>query len=174
MNPLDAIPVYLASKAAWSRANDALLFWAPRSTVLRFTSARAAADYYASKGNPYTGDPMGGALDHYRHPERTQAYLDGKDSNGGRVWIDCDDVALYYERAIRSSTIGAKVVTLVDERIVMSHVVCVGADADGAFLLDTNGYRQIADTRPETIIAAVGAIYPAARYVAALDTPLPW
>ena len=86
------VPLYLALKAGWSRANDWLVGHAKRRPIPQFSTPQAVAAYLDTHSR-YTGDPLGGALDFYTHPERLQYAFETGDWSGGIVGlrVDCDE-----------------------------------------------------------------------------------
>ena len=172
---------YLTAKGEWSRINDQIMAGTPRAPVPQFSSPQAAADYYfVGRGNPYTGDPLRGALDYYLHPERLQAGLEGGPDEWKKLHIDCDDVAGIYLKMIQHLPgMDARIFTVVDARFTlnnMSHVICAGSWNGQAFGLDTNGYRPLPNVTEATLCQVWNAIYASygANYVIALETPYPF
>lgn len=174
---LAAVTAFLNAKAEWSRANDALMFWAPRRAVPAFKSPQAMVQYYmVDRGNPYTGDPLYGALDHYLHPERLAHGLEAGPSFIKGMWIDCDDVAGFYHAVSRKSGWQSQVITLVDQGLKGSHVICVGTFEGRAWGADTNGFRWLAGLGEEHLCQVWTDLYRGVgyRYLGAIATPYPW
>lgn len=172
-----AVIAYLDLKRGWSVANDAFTLGAPRAPVPRFGSPAEAAAYYQQKGNPYTGDPAWGALDFYTDPRRLQAALEAGPDAVKRLFIDCDDVAGWYHAAVRQMPgYTSHLVTLIDERIVGSHVICVYQGPGGAGALDTNAHRPLPDLNEATLCGVWSNIYAGNgyRYIGAIATPYPF
>lgn len=178
----DLVAGYLDAKAALSIAADKTI-WArnQRLAVPRFHSPEAAAHYYqVEMGNPYTGDPLYGALDNYIDPELLQAGIEAGPDAWSRLWIDCDDVAGWYLHAVAGIPgCSARIVTLVDTEITFrngSHVILAGELGGQAFALDTNGYRPLPDLEEATLCSVWAAIYAEAgyTYAGAVETPYPF
>lgn len=173
---MDPIRTYLAAKAAASRANDwaASLRQAPRRPLPRFVAPREAWSYWEAHGAPYSGDPLWGLADFYLHPQRTQALLEGVP--GAAAPVDCDDLAVWAAYCLRQTDgIRPRIVTLVDAALVGSHVICVGEGPGRLrWAIDTNGYSELPDLEPATLLEEWGRIYPDTAYVAAIETPYPF
>lgn len=147
----------------------------PRSPLPAFRSPGELAAYMRQRLE-YVADPLGGALDYYTHPETVQHQIE----HGGWHSQDCDDHAVYAYLALsRMPGIRPRLVTLVDARITMSHVVCAFRTEGGGFgVIDTNGLRFWAATiKPEDedrlLVERFGGLY-RCTYVAALTTPYPF
>lgn len=180
-NAREFVARFLEAKASWSAWNDSVMAGAPRLAVPTFASPQAAADYYfRERGNPYTGDPLYGALDHYLNPQRLQAGLAAGPDALRRLWIDCDDVAGWYLHATAGIPgLSTKVVTLIDPELSLangSHVILAGTFAGQPFGLDTSGYRALPDLDEATLCRVWGALYAERgfEYVGAVDTPYPF
>lgn len=169
---------YLDLKRDWSVANDRFLLGVPRAPVPQFNGPAAAAAYYQhQKGNPYTGDPIWGVLDFYTDPRRLQAALNAGPDAVRRLFIDCDDVAGWYLAALRQMPgYQAHIMTLIDERIVGSHVICVYQGPGGCGALDTNGHRALPNLDEATLCEVWSSIYAGNgyHYIGALATPYPF
>lgn len=172
---------FLEAKASWSAWNDSIMAGAPRLVVPTFASPEAAADHYFRQlGNPYTGDPLFGALDHYLNPQRLQAALAAGPDAVRRLWIDCDDVAGWYLHATAGIPgLTAKIITLVDPELSFangSHVILAGAHNGQAFGLDTNGYMPLPDLSEATLCQTWGRLYAdhGFAYIGAVETPYPF
>jgi hypothetical protein len=170
--------LYLESKAGWSASNDRFLAGAPRAAVPKFATPQDAVHYYKdTHGNPYTGDPLYGALDFYTAPGRLAYALEAGPEAMKHLWIDCDDVAGFYLAACRQIPgCVARIVTLIDSGIKGSHVICVGTLDGHTFGMDTNGYHALADDHEDTLCAHWTAIYTVwgYHYIGALDSPYPF
>lgn len=154
------------------KANDAR-----RSIPLFKDPAAAKAYYFDAKGNPYTGDPLWGVVDIIIHPGRLQHALEVGPEALRRLPIDCDDVSLWYAWAIaKMPGYEAQVVTLIDHRVVGSHVVCLWRGHGRQGVVDTNGHRDLPDLTERTICDAFTAIYQPRGYVyrGACPSPTPW
>lgn len=170
---------FLQAKADWSWQNhDKFKAGDQRSPVPLFLTPVGAAAYYAvAKGNPYTGDPLWGVVDFYTHPGRLAWALEQGPEAIRRLFIDCDDVAAFYLFAVQQMPgYEAQLVTLIDERIVGSHVVCLWRGGGAQGILDTNGYRVLSNLTEATICATMTDLYAGRgyHYVGACDTPYPW
>lgn len=155
------------------KANDA------RRSIPLFRSAAEAGDYYfVKKANPYTGDPLWGVVDVIIHPGRLQHALEVGPDAIRRLPIDCDDAAYWYACAVtKMAGYEAQVVTLIDHRIIGSHVVCLWRGHGKQGVLDTNGYRELPDLAEATVCAAFTAIYKPRLgydYRGACESPFPW
>ena len=150
----------------------------PRRPIPVFeTPADASRYYFTDHGNPYTGDPLWGVVDFYTHPGRLQAALDAGKEAVARLFIDCDDVSLWYAWAIaKMPGYEAQIVTLIDHRVVGSHVVCLWRGHGRQGVVDTNGHRDLPDLTERTICDAFTAIYQPRGYVyrGACPSPTPW
>ena len=167
---------YLAFKASVSAVNDHLLPNARRVVVPPMTPVDAAKFYHDDHNNPYTGDPVFGVVDFYTNPNRLQAGLVSGSVSG--LFIDCDDVAGWYHTAVRQTPgYTSRVVTLIDHRIVGSHVICPYMAPDGTHgVLDTNGHHILPDLEESTICDFFTNLYKAEGYVylGMLDSPYPF
>jgi hypothetical protein len=167
---------YLNYKASWSKANDHLIWGATRSPVPALAPLGAVDVYKTQYGNPYTGDPLRGVVDFYTNPNRLQAALINGTVN--RLYIDCDDVAGWYLTAVRQvAGYSAHLLTLIDSRIVGSHVICVYTGLDGKCGgLDTNGHHDLADLTEATICEHWSALYAGNgyHYIGAVTTEYPF
>ncbi len=162
---------YLLNKAFWSKANDALMWWASRKKLPVHEGVMNVWWYIAAHGNPYTGDPLMGVGDFYLHPERLQASLE----NATKNFIDCDEIAGYAHVATRSIP-GAKsrVVTLLDAALTGSHVICVGDYNGSKWAIDNNGFRWLLTDTPEFLCNTWSTIYPDTKFILAVDSPYPF
>lgn len=170
--------VYLEAKATWSAWNDRLCAGAARAEPPTFaTPADAVAYYHDQHGNPYTGDPLKGVGDFYLNPKRLAAGLLAGPAAIAQLYIDCDDVAGFYLLACRAIPgCEARIVTLIDERLVGSHVICVAHHAGQVLGLDTNGLHVLPDDTEATLCATWSGIYASLGYdyIGAVDSPYPF
>lgn len=130
------VRAYLAAKEGWSRA-FAWLDGSKRNPLPPFGDHEELATYMETRLR-YVPDPLGGAIDFYTHPERTQWELDNS-------WPrDCDDYASYAFLALsRLPGYEPRMVTVVDRGLKWSHVICLFRQGHRAFVLDTNGLNEL-------------------------------
>lgn len=147
---------YLAFKAFLSNINDGFVGWGMRAGFIEERTPKEAAELLWSRGEvlpdgrqyptPYTGDPVGGAIDFYTNPLRLERALRISKEEVKKLRIDCDDIAIWSAVTTRKSRVVdfSIVVTLVDQGLVGSHVVCIGRYKNGDyFRLDTAGLANI-------------------------------
>lgn len=144
-----------------------------------FRTPQGIAGYMAERFI-YRPDPLSGALDYYTHPETIEWML-GHSPDDWRYSCDCDDFAVYAYLALsRLPGVVPRLVTLVDLGIRWSHVVTAFRDQGGSFgVIDTNGLHYfpacpLPALEDQALLQRFGAIYPEARYVAAVTTRYPF
>lgn len=164
--------LWLPLKAFLSRA---LVGLTSRHPLPRFKDPESVARYMAEH-LVYRSDPLGGALDYYTHPEAIQWEIE----SGQHLYCcDCDDFSLYAYVALKTvAGCEPRIVTLVDSRLKMSHVVCAFRDVDGTFgVIDTNGlYRwghEAEGDEDELLKLRFGRLY-RTIYESALTTRYPF
>lgn len=169
---------YLRIKQDSSWQVDNLLMHEPRRVMPIFRTPEEVVNYYfTEKGNPYTGDPLYGVLDYYLHPERLAHALEaGPEAIKGRH-IDCDDVAGFYHRAIALMPgYTSAVVTLIDHRVIGSHVVCPWEGGGRVGACDTNGFAILPDLSEKTLCDHFTEVYRKRgyQYLGAVEGFYPW
>lgn len=161
-------------KAGWSRVNDWLMRYHGRHPVRSFVSPEAIGSYLLLNAK-YKGDLIGGALDNYTHPERFQYAMDTGDY--GSMPIDCDDYAAYAYKALQTIPgCEPQMMTLLDQGLVGSHVVCVYRLGNQFGVIDTNGHRTLPSRDAATLCQTFTDIYASRgyRYVSATPTTYPF
>lgn len=114
----------------------------------------------------YTGDPLGGAVDFYQHPEYVMHQLERS------VFVDCDDFGLFAYAILKGGGFDPRLLCLIDRGITWTHVVCVVVVDGQVWTLDTNGL--IPHVSEAAILYDFQALYPKAKYTHTEVIPPPW
>lgn len=168
------ISLYNNLKALWSRANDAIMRGAGRRAIPHLSSPEDVGAYLMAHGK-YKGDKFNGILDNVTHPERFQYAMETGD--WGSMPIDCDDYAVWAYRALMLiPECHPMILTLLDERLVGSHVVCAYRKGQVCGVIDTNGHRLLDNLAEETVCRVFSEVYKTLgyKYIKAVFTPYPF
>jgi len=167
------VNIFNTLKSGWSRVNDWVKRYDGRRPIPTLDSPETVGLYLILHAK-YTGDLLGGAMDNYTHPERFQYAMETQTWN---LPIDCDDYAIWaYQALLRIPGCEPTIVTLLDQGVVGSHVVCIYRTSKQCGVIDTNGHRLLTGRDPATICQTFTEIYAARgyRYVSATVTPYPF
>lgn len=161
-------------KPVISRLNDAIKGSEPRRPVPLFSSPEVLGEWMM-RHVPYTGDPGGGTLDFYLHPERLMAAIEAGKAH--TLSVDCDDHACLAFEALRLMGARPLLFTLIDGSGKFGHhVICGYGTPEGFGAIDTNGWRPLPNLTPSTLCEEWNRIYApnGFRYVEAVPTQYPF
>lgn len=168
------IDLYSAAKSSWSRLNDWIKGGEPRRPVPTFASPEELGAWMQANV-PYTGDPGGGALDFYLHPERLMAAIEN--GTAKNLNVDCDDWATFAFCTLRLMGARPLLFTLRDDSGKFGHHVVVGyGSPEGFGAIDTNGHRKLPNLTSKTLCDEWDRIYASwgFRYGEAVPTVYPF